>query len=79
MTNKRTLEGIAFVTLNNPYAKRRPPHLCTNICDDNNWSYEGFANVDKGFTYCCEVNELRSKIPTIPLLRVEKVLKFEKK
>ncbi|XP_026465021.1 uncharacterized protein LOC113367648 [Ctenocephalides felis] len=77
--NKRRQEGIALVTLNNPYEETKPDYLCKNICEDNNWIHDGFENLDKGFTYCCDVNDLRRKVDTVPSLGVKKVLKFEKK
>ncbi|XP_055532015.1 uncharacterized protein LOC129722532 [Wyeomyia smithii] len=57
--------AVAFVTLNNPYAQRGE-YLCQDVCDRFGWSHKEFADLVKGFTYCCSVPELRKVIKFIP-------------
>lgn len=66
--NMITLEAIAFVTLNNPFVGNISSSdlLCQNICDKYGWINSAWSNPSKGFTYCCDVNELKTVIPTIP-------------
>lgn len=57
--------GIALVTLNNIFAEEAE-QLCPNICATSRWNKTEFSDFKKGFTYCCDVNELMKEIPEIP-------------
>jgi hypothetical protein len=72
-------EAVAIVQINNPYAVvAKEDLLCESICDDVKWLSnllkKSLTNVKKGYTYCCDVNALREKIPTIPVIQYSKVL-----
>lgn len=57
--------AIALVTLNNPFAARGE-HLCPDVCDRYGWGHKEFRELQRGFTYCCSVQELRKAIKFIP-------------
>lgn len=59
--------GIAFVTLNNPFATLSPQNLCEDICDSTKWNWTGRKTLSKGYTICCRVSDLRQAIPSIPI------------
>lgn len=66
--NKSTNEGIALITLNNPFVTSigASERLCTDICTSSGWYQESFDNFAKGLTYCCSVADLMSTIGFIP-------------
>lgn len=68
--------GIAFVTLNNPYATAQPAELlCTDVCDQYGWTEQVYKNFTAGFTYCCDPNDLIRMVPHAPYEgRVKEVL-----
>lgn len=59
--------GIAFVTFNNPFATSAPNALCRDICDDYGWDWNERKTFSKGYTLCCNINDLINSIPTIPV------------
>lgn len=61
-----TNSGIAFVTLNNPFALRNPTSLCTDICQEYGWEEDNYKTISKGYTICCSVSDLMKAIPAIP-------------
>jgi hypothetical protein len=58
--------GIAFVTLNNPFATSSPQNLCEDICEDYKWTWKERKTLSKGYTICCRVSDLMQVIPSIP-------------
>lgn len=62
--------GIAFITLNNPYYQAPTPptsgDFCNDICASYNWDDDNFRTPSKGYTICCTVSDLMSRILTIP-------------
>uniref|UniRef100_U5ET74 Putative deoxyribonuclease i n=1 Tax=Corethrella appendiculata TaxID=1370023 RepID=U5ET74_9DIPT len=58
--------SIAFVTSNNPFMERftKSDLLCNDICQPTKWNtvLKQSADITKGYTICCNVNELRGKI-----------------
>ncbi|XP_069679728.1 uncharacterized protein [Periplaneta americana] len=72
----KTQAGIAFVGINNPYVTNPQEDylLCQDICSKLSWLQWDQKNIQKGYSYCCDVNELRSKIDTIPDFTVSSVL-----
>lgn len=65
-----TGNGIALVTLNNVFATRHFP-LCEDICTTSRWNSrnmheERFADYSRGFTICCDVNDLMRTVKNIP-------------
>lgn len=75
--NERTREGIAFVAINNPFLDEvyDSDILCTDICDDYNWSHANFGNIKKGYVFCCNVLDLKEVVPTIPYISLRGILK----
>ncbi|EDS27969.1 deoxyribonuclease I [Culex quinquefasciatus] len=71
--------GIAFVTSNNPFrtAISAGDVLCPDICGSAGWGKVEFADLSKGYTYCCTVDALMKKVPGIPVeAKVTSVLTF---
>lgn len=66
--NPLTDEGIALITLNNPFARSfdEEERLCEDICVSSRWFQAAFENFARGFTYCCSVESLMETIPFIP-------------
>lgn len=58
--------GIAFVTLNNPFATAAPTALCQDICNANGWDWKDRKTLSKGYTICCRVADLMDAISAIP-------------
>ncbi|XP_059620187.1 uncharacterized protein LOC132264119 [Phlebotomus argentipes] len=60
--------AIALITLNNPFATSISANelLCTDICSSSGWADSYFSNFARGYTYCCNVMALMSRIPWIP-------------
>lgn len=63
---------VAFVCTNNPHLRRIPTKLCNDICLRSGWPIFSEADdreeLSKGYVYCCEVEDLRRNIRTIPPL-----------
>lgn len=72
-----TGEGIAFVTVNNPYMKVLPVPFCRNVCGNSNWALYEFDNITAGHTYCCSVSDFRRVVPYTPPMLVKSVLVFD--
>ncbi|XP_065078959.1 uncharacterized protein LOC135701935 [Ochlerotatus camptorhynchus] len=58
--------GIAFVTSNNPFKTDIHPldFICTDICSQTGWAQDEYADFARGYTYCCDPNELIANVPT---------------
>lgn len=74
-----TKDGIVFVTLNDPYNKNpASENLCKDRCAEANINEPDFKNVEKGYTICCNYQEFRKKVRTLPAdLEVNGLLKYE--
>uniref|UniRef100_A0A6P7FKA2 Uncharacterized protein LOC114328842 isoform X1 n=1 Tax=Diabrotica virgifera virgifera TaxID=50390 RepID=A0A6P7FKA2_DIAVI len=81
VVDDETKNGIAFVNINNPFLTKMSENdmLCKNICKDYDWDYQYFnTSIYKGLIYCCDINELRYVVNTIPYIAVRGVLKRKK-
>lgn len=60
--------GIAFVTLNNPHETtlQESQLLCSNVCEKYGWAEKEYTNFAKGFTFCCDPNDLIRNVPHAP-------------
>lgn len=69
--------GIAFVSLNNPFAEGITDEdvLCDDVCDRYGWGSKFYSDISKGYIYCCDVNQLREVIDTIPRIKVNGILR----
>ncbi|XP_018334885.1 uncharacterized protein LOC108743791 [Agrilus planipennis] len=67
--------AIAFVGVNNPYQLiREKDILCTNICSQVNWLTWKANDNTLGYSYCCDVRELRGNVTNIPNFTVNGIL-----
>ena len=60
--------GVVFVGINNPYVSdpQRDYLICTDVCSKLSWLNWDQANIKKGYSYCCEVDDFRSTVKTLP-------------
>lgn len=65
INNPVTNQGIALITLNNPFATTSVS-LCSDVCGSYGWENTNYADYSKGYTYCCTVQTLMAAVPGIP-------------
>ena len=62
-----TKEGTAFVGLNNPHhATTDEDVFCKDECARYPWLSWAASNEKAGAGFCCDVNELRKVVTTVP-------------
>lgn len=67
--------AVSFVILNNPFADvYDKPEFCRNICNIYGWSKSQWNNFSKGYVFCCEIEDLRKVVKTVPDFPVSGVL-----
>jgi hypothetical protein len=74
--NSKTQAGIVFVGINNPYLSNAEEDylICKDVCSKISWLQWDQKNIKKGYSYCCDVNEFRSTVDTLPELPVSSLL-----
>ncbi|PSN57821.1 hypothetical protein C0J52_04397 [Blattella germanica] len=74
--NPKTQAGIVFVGINNPYVSNPKGDylICQDVCSKVSWLQWDQTNIAKGYSYCCEVNDFRSKVDTLPQFTVTSLL-----
>lgn len=75
--DKDTRSGIAIIGVNNIYltAEEVKEHIhCTDISDQIDWITWDKSNINLGYCYACDVNELAAHVGTLPDLNVDYVL-----
>jgi len=60
--------GVVFVGINNPYVSDPQGDylICTDVCSKISWIDWDQKNITKGYSYCCEVDNFRTKVKTLP-------------
>ena len=60
--------GVVFVGINNPYVSDPQGDylICTDVCSKISWIQWDQKNIKRGYSYCCEVDDFRSKVKTLP-------------
>ncbi|XP_018802082.1 PREDICTED: uncharacterized protein LOC108977043 [Bactrocera latifrons] len=54
---------IVFVTLNNPFANvGSEVEFCTNVCEKYGLSSSYYAEANRGYTFCCELNDFWANV-----------------
>lgn len=67
--------GVAFVGLNNPYHSVIGSDVfCRDICSKIGWIHWDSQNIERGYGFCCEVNEFRNVVRGLPLFKVDHIL-----
>lgn len=67
--------AIAFVGVNNPYHDNvENDVVCTDVCDKIDWLSWDASSIPNGFSYCCDVNDLRKTVDTVPEFEVNELL-----
>ncbi|XP_017772299.1 PREDICTED: uncharacterized protein LOC108559507 [Nicrophorus vespilloides] len=67
----KTRRGAAFITVND-FTKQ--DNLCPDVCRRISWVQWEQSNMNLGFSYCCDIDELRKTIKTIPDFVVDSLL-----
>lgn len=67
LVNESSDAAIVLMTLNNPHAKLAEAQgFCNNICSSVGLISAGLKRLNKGFTYCCELNDFRKTVSFVP-------------
>jgi hypothetical protein len=68
--------GVVFVGINNPYVSDPQGDylICTDVCSNISWVHWDQKNIKKGYSYCCEVDDFRSKVQYLPQFTVSGLL-----
>ncbi|KAM7342770.1 salivary protein Tsal1-like [Cochliomyia hominivorax] len=67
LMHKPSDSAIVFVTVNNPYIEDgAKEEICKNVCKKSGILHDNFPDVTKGYTFCCELNEFKKLVPSLP-------------
>ncbi|GFG38326.1 hypothetical protein Cfor_01737 [Coptotermes formosanus] len=68
--------GIVIVGINNPYLSGPQGDylICNDVCSKISWLQWDQKNTTKGYLYCCDVNDFRSTVKTLPEFTVSGLL-----
>ena len=68
--------GVVFVGINNPYVSNPQGDylICTDVCSKISWVTWDQKNIIRGYSYCCEVDDFRSKVKYLPQFSVSGLL-----
>lgn len=74
--DEKSEAGIAFIGVNSPYIGDEFYwyKICKDICFKLDYVKFHQDYAKKGYVYCCEINDLRRRVRTVPGLFVEKLL-----
>jgi hypothetical protein len=74
--------GVVFVGINNPHIDISDIFdvtncylICTDVCSEILWIKWKQIDVTKGYSYCCEVDEFRSRVDYLPQFTVSGLLR----
>jgi hypothetical protein len=68
--------GVVFVGINNPYVSDPQGDylICTDVCSKISWVKWDQKNITAGYSYCCELDDFRSTVNTLPHFTVSGLL-----
>lgn len=67
MIDETSDSGIVMITLNNPFAKKSDVvEFCTNVCRRAGFNNNQFDRMNKGYTFCCEIEDFKRSINVLP-------------
>jgi hypothetical protein len=68
--------GVVFVGINNPYVSDLQGDylICIDVCSKISWVNWDQKNIEKGYSYCCEVDDFRSTVKYLPQFTVSGLL-----
>jgi hypothetical protein len=68
--------GVVFVGINNPHisSPQEDYIICNDVCSQISWLNWDPKNITNGYSYCCEVNDFRSTVNTLPPFPVSGLL-----
>lgn len=68
-------QGIALISRNNPYKKiEKSDYICKDVCDKVKWLTWKQENTNLGFVYCCNVDDFRKSVNSLPKFTVKSLL-----
>ncbi|XP_034935246.1 uncharacterized protein [Chelonus insularis] len=74
--DKISRAGIVFLTANNPYLEKFLENdyiICENVCEKINYIALD-KRYDRGYSYCCSINDFRRSFKYLPYFRTDKLL-----
>lgn len=78
VTREDTGKTIVFVGINNIHIQRitRSKVFCSDICAESGWDkvLPDRSSISSGYTFCCELEEFKKKVPWLPVLPNKGVL-----
>jgi hypothetical protein len=71
-----TQAGVVVVGINNPYLSGPQGDylICNDVCSKISWLKWDQKNITKGYLYCCDVNDFRATVNTLPEFTVSGLL-----
>jgi hypothetical protein len=68
--------GVVVVGINNPSVTNPQEDyvICEDVCSKISWLQWDQKNITKGHLYCCDVNDFRSTVDTLPQFTVSGLL-----
>jgi hypothetical protein len=68
--------GVVVVGINNPYLSNPQGDylICNDVCSKISWLQLEQKNITKGYLYCCDVNDFRATVKTLPEFTVRGLL-----
>jgi hypothetical protein len=72
----KNLVVVVFVGINNPYVSDPQGDylICNDVCSKIYWVQWDQKNTEKGYSYCCEVDDFRSTVKLLPQFTVSGLL-----
>jgi hypothetical protein len=72
----KTQAGTVFVGINNPYESNLQGDylICKDVCSNITWIQWDQENIQKGYSYCCDVKDFRRTVKTLPDFNVTSLL-----
>lgn len=67
--NELRNELIIFFVYNNPYVSDSSYQLCVDVCESTGWDDELWKNLDRGYTTCCNYNEVKNTFTSLPQIK----------
>jgi hypothetical protein len=69
--------GVVFVGINNPFVSdpKGDYLICTDVCSKISWVQWDQKSIEKGYSYCCEVDDFNSTVKILPQFEVSGLLK----
>lgn len=65
--NRDTNHGVVMITLNNPFVRiNEVSEFCPNVCKRAALPSLEYRHINKGYTFCCEVDAFKRVVDVLP-------------